>query len=350
MFDKMFSIFVDHYWDDSIPLVGVLAILLILLLRPLFKMISVLAGLSNGSVFANIFLRDRTTKWLDQAELLEAQEFNYIAGCYSSMAKDLEIKKIAKRASGLYVPPFVIRMLQFVLVTISGLVVLQAVVQMLDQSLEMLPNKNGFEYESLQIVYSLSSDLISWLMGAALLLYFGYFLAMMISDSASLRGCLTKIRIFVTTNISSEYSSGGKFCLDRGRFARVADGDSPYIILYTDGREMPDSFLNIPGVYEVSMTDFPRSPEIVSALRNSIVFTCSWDSMDGYNLMVKLRNANVEAYYVGLLSDAWQLYFREFFSMQARYREGLSEARPLELSVRNKKRPEWLLDFERREH
>lgn len=118
--------------------------------------------------------------------------------------------------------------------------------------------------------------------------------------------------------------------LDWTSLARFGEDESSYLILYLGSRSLPKPFKDIPGLYRVSPNSlYDGLATDIAALRNTAVFTCSWDGTDGFELMRELRKSGVEAYYIGLVSDAWQLYCREFFSMNARYEEGLSKSRPL---------------------
>lgn len=70
----------------------------------------------------------------------------------------------------------------------------------------------------------------------------------------------------------------------------------------------------------------------VSELKDAVVLTCSWDGTEGFDLMIELRKKKIDAYYIGLLSDAWVQYYRSFFAMYASYEEEISSARPMEES------------------
>lgn len=316
MLDSFMNAVVEQIGQSGAPSVSAL---MLLVATFLIKRIPALVSKCLDGPLVDALLKGRVLRRIERARIFEANELGHIAKCNLNIARELEIKKLAKTISGPYAPPYVFNFLLLVFEFPFVLALIHFSLQLISFFYEMTPN----ERENVEL--SLYSSM--------LLIYFGlivFNVLLSISGSGSARGFLTKARICCAIHSSGKNSFGRECRLDWTSLARFGEDESSYLILYLGRRSLPKPFKDIPGLYRISPNSlYDGLATDMAAMRNAVVFTCSWDGADGFELMLELRKAGVEAYYIGLVGDAWQLYCREFFSMNARYEEGLSKSRPL---------------------
>lgn len=316
MLDSFMNAVVEQIGQSGAPSVSAL---MLLVATFLIKRIPALASKCLDGPLVDALLKGRAVRRIERARMFEANELGHIAKCNLNIARELEIKKLAKTISGPYAPPYVFNSLLLVFEFPFVLALIHFSLQLISFFYEMTPN----ERENVEL----------FLYSSMLLIYFGlivFNVLLSISGSGSARGFLTKARICCAIHSSGKNSFERECRLDWTSLARFGEDESSYLILYLGRRSLPKPFKDIPGLYRVSPNSlYDGLATDIAAMRNAVVFTCSWDGADGFELMLELRKAGVEAYYIGLVGDAWQLYCREFFSMNARYEEGLSKSRPL---------------------
>lgn len=316
MLDSFMNAVAELIGQSRAPSVSALMLLFAALL---IKSVPALVSKCIDGPLADALLKGRAVRRIERARMFESNGLSHIAKCNLNIARELEIKKLSKTISGPYVPPYVFSSLLLVLEFPFVLALIHFSLRLISFFYEMTPNER--------------ESVVLCLYGSMLLIYFGLIVfnaLLAISGSGSARGFLTKARTCCAIHSSGKNSFERECRLDWTSLARFGEDESSYLILYLGSRSLPKPFKDIPGLYRVSPNSlYDGLATDIAALRNTAVFTCSWDGTDGFELMRELRKSGVEAYYIGLVSDAWQLYCREFFSMNARYEEGLSKSRPL---------------------
>ena len=320
MSDSMFD-GIMRFVGDNAALSG--CVVLIFLALTITKLLQVLLNLIKDALNARGSINGLAIKRFEHNELLETHGLHFVPIFRDKMLKEREVQKLAKERAGIYIPNFI---WQSLMLLIAPSVALLSVAWMLQQVSQAFGDSSQIQslVDGTLMVFGYLICVL-WLLGFPLIT---------LLDIGSFRALWTKTKIaFKKVRLRWEGSFDPGSCLKRGQIMWFVDGKNAYVVLYAGSVEPYVERQFVPGMHRVALSKEKLDwIDDVSELKDAVVLTCSWDGTEGFDLMIELRKKKINAYYIGLLSDAWVQYYRSFFAMYASYEEEISSARPMEES------------------
>ena len=328
MADSMFDEIMRYVGDNAASSTCVVVIFLTLIVT---KLLQGLLNFIKGALHVPGSISGLAIKRFEHNELLKTYGLHSVAKHRGQMLKQREVLRFAREKAGMYIPNFIWHSAVLLIALFVALLSVGWILQQVSQVFGDSPQIQAIAACLFGVFYCLACVLLLLVLPLIVLLDIGTFGALW----AKLKIMFKKLRL------RREGSFDSESCLKRGQVMWFVEGKNAYVVLCAGSLEPYVKRQFVPGMHRVAFSKEQLDwTDDVSGLEDAVVLTCSWDGTEGFDLMIELRKKKVNAYYIGLLSDAWVQYYRFFIAMHLSYEEEISSARPMEES----ELPSGLLD------